>query len=118
VRRLRAAIARLTGEHGRPALTPTRPAPAADHSSERERRTPATRREPPELPRLQITRIEVLEVDPAPLPPDAECKGHEEVVVRDVVLRPDAVRFREAEWCSPAEGRTDLAPPPAGDGGE
>jgi hypothetical protein len=57
-------------------------------------------------------------VDPALLPPDAACKGDEEVVVREIVLRPDTVLFRKAEGCSPTEGRTDPAPRPAGDGGE
>jgi hypothetical protein len=118
VQRLRDEIARLKGEHGRPALTPNQPAPAADHSSERERRTPATWRKQPKLPRLQITRVEVLQVDPALLPPDAEFKGYEEVVVQDIVLRPDTVLFRKAKWYSPAAGRTYLAPLPAGYGGE
>ena len=112
------AVNPLKGEHGRPALTPTQPAPASDHASERERRTPATWRTQPKRPRLQITRIDVLEVDPALLPPDAECKGNEEVVVQDIVLRPDPVLIRKAKWCSPTEGRTDLAPLPAGYGGE
>src|SRR5215210_174252 len=118
VQRLRDELARLKGEHGRPAITPTQRAPAADHSSERERRTPATWRKPPKLPRLQITRVEVLEVDPALLPPDAEFKGYEEVVVQDIVLRPDTVLFRKAKWYSPTHGRTYLAPLPAGYGGE
>jgi hypothetical protein len=118
VQRLRDEIARLKGEHGRPALKANQPAPAADHSSERERRTPATWRKQPKLPRLQINRIEVLEVDPALLPPDAEFKGYEEVVVQDVILRPDTVLFRKAKWYSPAEGRTYLAPLPAGYSGE
>jgi hypothetical protein len=118
VRRLRDEIARLQGEHGRPALTPDQPAPAAGHSPERERRPPATRRTQPELPRPRATRIDVPEVDPAPLPPAAEFKGHEEVVAQDIVLRPDAVLFRKATWCSPAEGRTYPAPQPAGYGGE
>ncbi len=57
-------------------------------------------------------------MDPALLPPDAEFKGYEEVVVQDVILRPDTVLFRKAKWYSPTAGRTYLAPLPAGYGGE
>ena len=35
---------------------------------------------------VQIDREQVLPVDPAVLPPDAEFKGYEEVVVQDVVV--------------------------------
>jgi hypothetical protein len=116
-RRLRDEIARLKGEQGQPTIPPNRPAPT-DHSSERERRTPATWRKQPKVPRLQVNRVEVLEVDPAQLPPDAVFKGYEEVVVQDVVLRTDTVLFRKAKWYSPAAGRTYLAPLPAGYDGQ
>ncbi len=115
--RLRDEVARLKGEQGRPTITPNTPSPAG-HSSERERRTPATWRKQPKVPRLQVNRVEVLEVDPAVLPPDAEFKGYEEVVVQDVVLRTDNVLFRKAKWYSPAAGRTYLAPLPAGFDGQ
>lgn len=115
VQRLRDEIARLKGDQGQPVIKPNKPPPlAADHSSERERHTPATWRKSSKRPHLTITRIEVREVDPAVLPPDAEFKGYDEVVVQDVVLRTDIVLFRKAKWYSPSAGRTYLAPLPAG----
>ena len=116
-RHLRDEIARLNGEQGQPIIPPNRPVPT-DHSSERERHTPASWRKQPKLPRVQVNRVEVLEVDPAQLPADAVFKGYEEVVVQDVVLRTDNVLFRKAKWYSPTAGRTYLAPLPAGYAGQ
>lgn len=117
-RRLRDEIARLKGEQGPPAMKPNKEAHSADHSSERERRTPTRWHKRPKNPTIPISRIETLEVDPAQLPADAQFKGYEEVVVQDIVLRTDNILFRKAKWYSPAAGRTYLAPLPAGYAGQ
>jgi len=113
--RLRDEVNRLKGEQGRPLIRPrTRTAPG-DHSSERERRAPLALR--PRLDRridAAIDRTETCEVDPALLPPDAERKGYAEVVVRDVVLRAEAVRVRCARWYAPSARRSYQAPRPVG----
>jgi hypothetical protein len=53
-------------------------------------------------------------VDRAILPPDAVFKGYAAVVVRDVVLRAETVRFVREKWYSPTTRRTYLAPLPPG----
>ncbi len=112
--RLRDEINRLKGEQGTPMMLPSKRV-AADHASERERRA-----ERPARPRvdkrslLHIDRTEEREVDPALLPPDAERKGSAEVVVQDVVLRPDTVLFRCARWYAASTGRSYQAPLPEG----
>lgn len=115
--RLRAEINRLKGERGAPAFTAKTP-PAADHSSERERRRPTPRQVPPKLQQVVIDRTETLPLDRALLPPDAVFKGYEAVVVQDVILRTDNVLFRKAKWYSPSQGRTYLAPLPPGYDGQ
>ena len=94
---------------------------AAPRSSEKERKEPRESHEPRKqrkLERIRIDREEVLKVDRATLPADAEFKGYEEVVVQDVHLRTDNVKFRKEKYYSASRGKTYLAPLPAGYGGE
>ncbi len=92
----------------------------APRSSEKERREPGERETPKrsKLERIRIDREEVLKVDRAVLPLDAEFKGYEEVVVQDLQLRTDNVKFRKEKYYSPSTGKTYLAPLPAGYAGE
>jgi hypothetical protein len=117
--RLRDEINRLKGEQGTPTIKPNvAPAAPPDYSSERERRPPQARgKRGPRAP-IPIDREQVVLVDPATLPPDAEFKGYEEVVVQDVVVRTDNVLFHKEKFYSAAEGKTYLADLPAGYTGE
>jgi hypothetical protein len=51
-------------------------------------------------------------VDKASVPPDAEFKGYEDVVVQDVVFRADNVCFHQEKYWAPSTGQTFLAPLP------
>jgi Transposase IS66 family len=114
-RRLRDEIARLKGLPSRPTF-PARSRSRApiDHSSERERHEPTSRRRRGAREHLVIHRRETLGLDPATLPPDAQFKGYVEVTVQDVLLRADNVVFRRAKWYSPSTRRTYYAPLPPG----
>jgi len=117
--RLRDEVNRLKGEQGKPAFKPTMPKlPSPDYSSERERHPPRERGQRGDRRPIPIDREQVLRVEPASLPPDAEFKGYEEVVVQDVVVRTDNVLFRKEKFYSAAERRTYLAELPAGYHGE
>jgi hypothetical protein len=117
--RLRDEIARLKGERGKPTFRPQGPASGGtDYSSERERRQPKDWQKRGKLDRIRIDRVERLVVDPAELPPDAEFKGYEAVVVQDLVLRTDNVRFEKEVWYSPALRRSYRAALPAGYAGQ
>jgi hypothetical protein len=94
IQQLRDEINRLKGEQGQPPIKPNTP-PPPDHSSERERRRPLERVKRGKRDRIVIDRTLDLPVDPAILPPDAQFKGYEEVVVQDVVIRTDNVLFRK-----------------------
>ena len=52
------------------------------------------------------------------LPPDAEFKGYEEVVVQDVVVHTDNILFRKEKFYSPSQRKIYLAELPPGYQGE
>ena len=52
------------------------------------------------------------------LPPDADFKGYEEVVVQDVVVHTDNVLFRKEKFYSPSQRKIHLAELPSGYQGE
>ena len=97
VQRLRDEINRLKGEQGKPDIKPNRrgkqPGQGTDHSSEAERRKPQAWQKGSKLAKVKINRAEVLTVDPAQLPADAEFKGYEDCVVQDIVIQTDNVLY-------------------------
>ena len=117
--RLRDQINRLQGEQGKPKLKPNTPKePAPDYSSEGERHQPKQRGKRGKRQPVKVDREQVLAVDPAILPPDAQFKDYVEVVVQDLVVRTDNVLFRKEKFYSPSEGKTYLASLPPGYTGE
>ena len=111
---------RKGGGGGNPGSSPGIAAPAP-RSSEKER-AEAAEKEPHikrrKLDRIHIDREEVLPVDPAVLPADAQFKGYEDVVVQELCITTDNVRFRKEKFYSPSRGKTYLATLPAGYAGE
>ena len=103
IQRLRDENNRLKGEQGKPDIKPSRkPAPpsSADHSSERERHKPQARKKSPKVNQLHVDRDQVAPIDSTQLPPDAEFKGYDPVVVQDLVIHPDNIRFlKERYYC-------------------
>ena len=118
VQRLRDENSHLKGEQGQPNFKPNRrgkqPAPGPDHSSEAERRQLQGWQKGRKLSQIKIDREEVLTVDPAHLPADAEFKGYEDCVVQDVVLHTANVLFHKEKYYSPSARRTYLAALPPG----
>jgi len=115
--RLRDELNRLKGEQGQPKIKPNRPA-APDQSSERERRKRKPRKKGSKVEQLEVHEEQVLLVDPAQLPADAESKGHEEVVVQEVEIKLHNILFHKEKYYSPSEQKTYLAELPAGYEGE
>ena len=117
--RLRDELNRLKGEQGQPAIKRNPPlAPPLDHSSEQERKEPRQRVKRAKNATIAIDREQTLTLEPATLPPDAEFKGYEDVIVQDVVLHTDNICFHKAKYYAASTGRTYLAPLPAGYSGE
>ncbi|MBI5034702.1 MAG: transposase [Chloroflexi bacterium] len=121
IQRLRDENNRLKGEQGKPTIKPNKtqtPPKPSDHSSERERHKPQEWKKRSKVDQIQIDREQVLPIDPLVLPPDAEFKGHDPVVVQDLILRTDNVRFLKEKYYSPAQGQSYLAELPKGYAGE
>jgi hypothetical protein len=116
---LRDENARLKGGSGKPDVKPPiASAPRGDHSSERERHTPKLRQKGRKLGILVPTRTHRCVVDPATLPPDAIRHDTTEVIVQDLILRPEIIRFVREIWYVPSTGATLTAPLPDGYQGE
>lgn len=119
VQQLRDEINRLKGEQGKPDIKPNKPATAASqHSSEQERRQPKPHRKSSKVNKIEVNREEKLLVARNELPADAQFKGYETVVIQDIQLRTDNVRFHKEKFYSPSQQQTYLAALPAGYVGE
>lgn len=119
IQRLRDENNRLKGEQGKPDIKPpTPPTPPTNYSSEGERHRHGERGKRGKRYPIMIDREQTLTVDRAILPPDAEFKGYEEVVVQDVVIRTDNVRFWKEVFYSASTARSYRAPLPRGYHGE
>lgn len=119
VQQLRDEINRLKGEQGKPDIKPDKPAKAASqHSSEQERRQRKPHRKSSKVNKIEVNREEKLLVAPDQLPADAQFKGYETVVIQDIQLRTDNVRFLKEKFYSPSQQQTYLAALPAGYVGE
>src|SRR3990172_6014302 len=115
IQRLRDEVNRLKGEQGKPKIKGNTPKPPpTHHSSEKERRKPRQRHKSSKKAEIQINREQVVAVDPAMLPQDAEFKGHEDVVVQDILLRADNILFHKQKYYAPSTRRTYLAQLPRG----
>lgn len=114
VQRLRDENNRLKGEQGQPKVKPNKATKNEDYSSEKERRRSKKWRKSSKVDQIEVDREEVLEVDQQELPEDAEFKGYEEVVVQDLQIKTDNVRFWKEKYYAPSVGQTYLASLPAG----
>ena len=118
VQQLRDDVNRLKGEQGKPKIKPGGKTEGSKHSSEKERHQPKKRQRKRKVNRIKIDREKKLEVDRSQLPEDAEFKGYEAVIIQDLVIKTDNVRFLKEKFYSPSLRKTYLAELPAGYQGE
>ena len=106
----------LKGEQGKPKVKANKvqPAETSNHSSEKERKKTRPRHKSSKKAEIEIDREEVVKVKQEELPPDAKFKGYEEVIVQDILLKTDNVRFRKEKYYSASSRKTYLAKLPRG----
>ena len=115
IQKLRDEINRLKGEQGKPRIKGNKK--PTDHSSEQERRESKPRRKRKKRrPHSQVVidREEKLKVLADQLPEDAEFKGYEAVIVQDLVVKTDNIRFLKEKWYSASRQQSYIAPLPDG----
>lgn len=120
VQSLRDEVNRLKGEKGKPNFHKNRGKPE-DYSSEQNRKNPTKPVHKGRIERnnkVQITREEVCNVPPESLPIDAIFKGYSAVIVQDLKILPDNVKFQIEKFYSPSTGKTYSGLRPNGYEGE
>lgn len=119
VQQLRDEINRQKGEQGKPKIKPSKKGKSAgNYSSEQERRQANPHRKSSKLNKIEVNREEKLLVDHRQLPPDAQFKGYEPVVIQDIQLQTNNVRFLKEKFYSRSQKKSYLAELPVGYGGE
>jgi len=115
IQRYRDENNRLKGEQGKPKIKGNRPKPpTSDHSSEKERHRHKRHAKSSKKAEIHIDREEVVDVDRRELPADAQPKGSEDVVVQDLIVHTDNVRFHKQKYYSASAKKTYLAELPKG----
>jgi hypothetical protein len=114
VQRLRDENNRLKGEQGQPKVKANKSRQNQDHSSEKERRKPKKRRKKSKIDEIKVDREEVVKVEQASLPEDAEFKGYEPVVVQDIEIKTDNIRFLKEKYYSTSRQESYIAALPVG----
>jgi dsDNA-specific endonuclease/ATPase MutS2 len=99
IQRFRDEVNRLKGEQGQPKIKGNKSkVPGGDHSSEQERYKHKRHMKSSKKAEIHIDREELVDVDRAELPADAEAKGSEDVVVQDLLVHTDNVCFHKQKY--------------------
>lgn len=117
VQRLKDELTRLKGGQGRPPFKPAKNQPPLSSEKDRSDAAPGYTRPPKKEPknaRLTIDRTQILQVARSGLPQDAKFKGHEEVIVQDVLFQTETILFRKEKFYSPSQRLSYTAALPQG----
>jgi regulator of replication initiation timing len=119
--KLKDELSRLKGEQGKPDI---RKQSNTDHSSEKDRKPRGkqgkkkNKKSKKKKHKIKIDRMEVCDIDQSQLPPDAKFKGYQSVVVQDIVIQTNNIKFKKKVYYSPSLKKTFIADLPAGYQGE
>jgi hypothetical protein len=128
---LKDEISHLKGEQGKPKVKGNK-RKNNDISSGKERKNGCAgdeddpekskkkkRNRQPKLPQIKINREQICQVDKSDLPKDIQFKGYSDVVIQDIKIVTDNVKYRREIYYSPSQQKTylgDLPPETAGKG--
>ena len=106
---------RLKGEQGLPDLkAKNKGEKKKNYSSEKERKTSTKKSKSSKNQTIKIDREEIVDYPEDQLPEDAIFKGYEEVIVQDLKLVTDNIKFRKKKYYSPTTGKTYSGKLPSG----
>jgi len=106
---------RLKGEQGKPDIKAKKKRNKNEnYSSEKERKTTQSRGKNSKNQQIKIDREEILDYDEEELPDDVIFKGYEEVIIQDIKLATDNIKFRKKKYYSPSTKKTYLSKLPPG----
>ena len=114
---LKDEVNHLKGEQGKPDIKGKKPKGDGDISSEQERKNGSDddeskkkkkRKRKPKLPEIKIDREQICPVDKSILPADIINKGYSDVVIQDIKIITDNVKYRRENYYSPSQGKTYL----------
>ena len=119
---LRDEINRLKGEQGKPHIR-KQTKRNQDISSEEERRknrnkNKKNKSKKKKKNKIAVNRVEICTIPKDQLPEDAIFKGYEPVIVQDIIIQTDNIKFKKATYYSPSLNKTFMASLPAGYSGE
>ena len=110
---------KLKGEQGKPDIKPSKK--NKDTSSERERKkrkSPKKKKSKAKKDKIKIDKTEICRVDQNLLPPDAEFKGYQPVVVQEIKITTVNTQYDKEIYYSASEKKTYIAKLPQGVEGE
>jgi hypothetical protein len=118
-------INHLKGEQGKPDIKGKRKKMSSNHSSEDERKANGKdkgdsevekkkkkRNRKSKLSQITVDREQICSIDKSTLPDDAQNKGFTEVVIQDIKIITDNVKYLRETWYSPSLKKTFIAPLP------
>lgn len=118
--KLRDEISLLKGEQGKPKIRGNKK-PGKDISSEKERKKREKKKKKKSKAKkhkIKIDRTEICEVNQSKLPQDAVSKGHESVIVQEILIKTDNVEYKREVFYSATEQKTYMGQLPVGVTGE
>lgn len=120
IQKLQDEINRLKGEQPRPKPRPD--SKGKDHSSEKDRKERQSKKtkkkRTPKKGTIKADRTVVCKLNKNKLPSDAIHKGHTSVIIQDIKVMTDNIRFERETYYSPSLNKTFMADLPAGYDGE
>ena len=117
---LKDKVNELKGEQGKPTIKAN--TPQSDHSSELARKgsndsnkgvKKKQRQRKPKLANVKIDREQKCPIDQSILPEDAQFKGYSDIVIQDIKIITDNVRYRREMYYSPSNNKTYLGELPS-----
>jgi len=110
---LRDAFNLLKGEQVKPAIKGSKKEEAetkeGDISSEKERKNRkglSQKKSKGKKHKIKIDRTKICKVDKSILPEDAQFKGHQSVIVQDIIIKTDNVEYKKEVYYSPSQNKT------------